>query len=73
MYDDRNIEEMVAMLAILSQINHVIETFYLDNESDIKKQNCELRKRILGFLHDCNTKPEFIKGMKVVLLKKRIS
>ena len=38
LYNDKYIEEMVAMLPILSQINLIIERFYLDNESDIKKQ-----------------------------------
>ena len=43
---------MVAMLAILFQINLIIVRFYLDNESDIKKQYCELKRRILDFLHE---------------------
>ena len=33
-YNDKHIEEMVAMTAILSQINLNIEKFYVDNESD---------------------------------------
>ena len=49
---------MVAMLAILSQINLIVEKFCLDNESDIKKQNCGLRKHILAWLEVSNTKPE---------------
>ena len=32
MYNDEYIEEMVSMLSILSQINLIIERFYLDNE-----------------------------------------
>ena len=32
------IEEMIAMSTILSQINLTIENFYLDKESDFKKQ-----------------------------------
>ena len=47
MYNDNYIEEMLAMTAILSQINLIIERFYLDKESDIKKQYSVLRKRIL--------------------------
>ena len=39
MYNEKYIEEMVAMLGILSQINLIIEKFCLDNESDINKQN----------------------------------
>ena len=30
------IQELVTMLAILSQFNLIIDRFYLDNESDIK-------------------------------------
>ena len=37
---------MVPLLLILSQKNLIIEKFYLGNESDIKKQYCDLRKRI---------------------------
>ena len=48
---------MVAMSAILSQINLITEKFYLDNESDIKKC-CNLRKRIIAWLEESNTKPE---------------
>ena len=58
MYNDKYIEEMVAILAILSQINLILERFHLDNESDFRKQYCELRKRILNFLHECIAKPE---------------
>ena len=32
--------------------------FYLENESDIRKQYCVLRKRILAWLEVCNTEPE---------------
>ena len=49
---------MVAILAKLSQINPIIEKFYLDNESYIKKHFCDLRKRILAWLEVSNTKPE---------------
>ena len=58
MYNEKYIEEMVAMSAILSQINLIIEKFYLDKESDIKKQYYKLRKRILAWLEESNTKPE---------------
>ena len=49
---------MVSMLAVLSQINQRIDRFYLDNESDIKKHYCTLRKRILAWLQERNTIPE---------------
>ena len=58
MYNDKYIEEMVSMLAVLSQINPVIDKFYLDNEIDIKKQYSTLRKRISEWLREINTLPE---------------
>ena len=58
MYNEIYIEEMVDKSAILSQINLIIEKFYLDNESDIKKQYSNLMKHILAWLEESNTKPE---------------
>ena len=37
MYNEKYNEETVAMLAILSQINLVIENYYFDNQSNTKK------------------------------------
>ena len=37
MYEENYIEDMVTMLAILSQINVIIDKFYLHKDSDIKK------------------------------------
>ena len=56
MYNDKYIEEMVSMLAVLSQINLIIDRFFSDNESDIKKYFCTLGKRILAWLRKSNTK-----------------
>ena len=50
MYNEKYIEEMVAMLSIFSQINPIIKKFCLDNESDIKNQYCSSRKRIIAWL-----------------------
>ena len=58
MYKEKYIEEMVPLLAILSQINLIKERFHLDYESDIKKQYCNLRKRILTCLEVSDSKPE---------------
>ena len=60
MYDGKYIEEMVSMLAVLSQINPIIDRFYLDRESDIKQLYRDLRKRILAlaWLRESNTEPE---------------
>ena len=49
---------MAAMSATLSQIDVILENFYLDRESDIKKQSCSLRKRRLAWLEESKTKPE---------------
>ena len=35
-YNDKYIEDMVSMLGVFSQINLMIDRFYLDNERDIK-------------------------------------
>ena len=58
MCNEKYIEEMIALLSILSQINLIIDRFYSDNESDIKKQYVTLRKRILARLEVINAKRE---------------
>ena len=58
MYNEKYIKEMISWLSILSQNSLIIDRFYLDNENDIKKQYCYLRKRILAWLEVINTKPE---------------
>ena len=58
LYDGKYIGEMVSMLEVLSQINLIIDRFYLDKESDIKQLYRDLRKRILAWLKENNTKPE---------------
>ena len=37
MYNEEYVEKVVAMLSVLSQMNLIIDRFYLDNDSDIKK------------------------------------
>ena len=56
MYVGRYIEELMSMLAVLSQINLIIDKFYLDDESDIKQLYCDLRKRILFWFKKHHTK-----------------
>ena len=58
MFNGKYIAETVSMLAVLSQINLIIDKFYLDKESDIKQLYRDLRKRILAWLKECNTKQE---------------
>ena len=55
---DKYTEDMVSMLAVFSQINQIIDRFYLENESDIEKQYTTLNKRILAWLQERNTIPE---------------
>ena len=57
-YNDKCNKEMVSMLAILSQINLIIDRLYSDKEGDIKKHYCTLRKRTLAWLPKSNTEPE---------------
>ena len=56
MYNDECIEEQMSMLAVLSRINLIINRFYLDDESDIIKQYCTLRKHILAWLRESKRK-----------------
>ena len=48
LYDENYIEEKVALLAILSQINLIIYRFHLDNDSDNGQLYLTLRKRIIA-------------------------
>ena len=57
-YNDKYIEDMVSMLAVFSQINLLTDRFYLDKDSDIKKQYSTLRKRILAWLQEKKTLPK---------------
>ena len=53
------IEERLAVLSVLSQINHVIERFYSDDtEEELDEQYNQLRQRILEWYYVINTKPE---------------
>ena len=60
MHNDKYVEEMVALLSVLSQINLIIEKIYLDEKWDFKKENGKLRKRILDWLRACNTKADIV-------------
>ena len=44
--DDKGFENNMIMLDILSEINIIIEKFYIDENSDIKKE-CETLRKIL--------------------------
>ena len=53
------IEERLAVLSVLSQINHIIERFQSDDaEEDLDEQYNKLRQRILEWYEVINTKPE---------------
>ena len=56
------IEEGLAVLAVLSQINHIIERLYTnDSEEDLDEQYNKLRQRILDWCEEINVKPEIDK------------
>ena len=52
------IEDRIALSNVLSQINSILENHYQFLEEDIKNENIQLRKLILDWLEECNTKPE---------------
>ena len=54
-----NIEERVVVLAVLSQINHIMERFYSDDtKEDNDAQYNILRQRLLEWYEVIITKPE---------------
>ena len=52
------IEDRVALSKVVSQINSILENYYQFPEEIIKNENIHLRKLILDWLEECNTKPE---------------
>ena len=46
MYNNKYIDEMVVMRGVLNQTNIIVEKFYDDDESDLKKEYWMLRKHI---------------------------
>ena len=57
-YVNKYDEEMVNVVAILSQINLMIEKFCLNKECASNPLYHDLRKHILTWLKESNTKPE---------------
>ena len=52
-------ERKVAVLSVLSQLNHIIERFYSnDTEEDLDEQYTKLRQKILEWHEEVNTKRE---------------
>ena len=70
-YNEKYIEEIVSILAILSQINLIIGKFFLDNENVSKNQYCTLKKRILACIEESCTNPEVDdqKNSSIVMVK----
>ena len=59
MHNDKYIEDMVVMTGVISQINLIIEKFYdIDDDSYLKREHWILRKHILAWLEEKNTKPK---------------
>ena len=52
------IEDRVALSKVLSQIKSMIENYYQFPEEDIKNEYVQLRKLLIVWLMECNTKPE---------------
>ena len=57
-YVNKYDEEMIDVLAILSQINIIIEKFYLNKKCAFNPLYHDLREHILTLLKESNTKPE---------------
>ena len=58
MNDSKYIENTVSTLEVVYQIKLIIDKLCSDNESDIKQLYSDLRKRILVWLKEKNTKTE---------------
>ena len=52
------IDNRVALSKVLSQINSMIENYYQFPAKDIRNEYVQLRKLLLVWLIECNTKPE---------------
>ena len=52
------IEDRLALSKVLSQINSMIENVYQFPEEEIKIENVQLRKLIIVWLIECNTKAD---------------
>ena len=64
------IEERVAVLSVLSQINHIIERLYSDDtEEELDEQYIKLRQSILEGYEVINTKPEINNEQKFYFKK----
>ena len=50
MYNDKYIEAMVVMTGLLSQINLIVEKYYIDNDNNLKTEDWVLRQHMLAWL-----------------------
>ena len=58
MYNDKYVEDMVVMPGLLSQINLIVERFYIDNDNNLKNEYWVLRQHKLARLMENKKKPE---------------
>ena len=53
------IEDRLAVLSVLTQINHILEKFFLyDTEEELDGEYNKLRQKLLDWYETVNTKPE---------------
>ena len=53
-YNEKSDEQLVAIMSILSQINLIINRFYLPDDYSITDYYYDLRRRTLAWLKACN-------------------
>ena len=58
MYNDKNIEDMVVMTGLLSQINLIVEKYYIDNDNNLKNEYWVFRQHMLTWLMENKEKPD---------------
>ena len=61
------IEDRVALPKVISQTKFMIGNYYQFPEEDIKNEYVQLRKLILVWLEECNTKPEIVDQQKFIM------
>ena len=58
------IEDRLAVLSVLAQINHILEKLYLKNtEEELDAEYNKLRQKILDWYGTINTKPEILNNL----------
>ena len=58
LYNDKYIEDMVVMTGLLSQINLIVEKFYIVNDNNLKNEYWVLRQHMIAWLMENKKKSE---------------